>query len=75
MRVSERLRVAVFLDGRRAYELAYAAGLHPSMMSKLLRGAEKIHPNDPRILKIGALVGLAASECFEVECSGNGQNH
>ena len=47
-----------------AYRLAFRAGYHPSVLSKLLNGAERIEPNDPRLVSVGAQLGLAPEDCF-----------
>lgn len=66
MRFSEKLRAAVKLSPLRMYVLAQHAGLHPSTLSKLLNGITAVKPGDPRILRLGALLGLGADELFEV---------
>lgn len=62
--VSEKLKVAVFLSGKRNYQIAAEAGVHPSTLSRLLNGVEKVNQDDPRVLKIGEIVGVAPRECF-----------
>lgn len=63
--VSEKLKIAILLNPKRAYQIAHEAGLHPSTLSKLMNGIEEPKPNDPRILKVAQVVGVRASECFE----------
>ncbi len=65
--VSKKLRDAVKLDPRRDYEIAHAAGLHPSMLSKLVCGIDRPKPGDPRVLAIAQVVGVDEEECFEEE--------
>ena len=64
--VSERLRIAIFLHHMKGYQIAQQAGLHPTTLSKLLHGIEKVKPGDPRILKVGEVVGVPGDECFIV---------
>jgi lambda repressor-like predicted transcriptional regulator len=63
--VSRKLIAAVKLSHRRAYEIAHEAGLHPSTLSRLLVGIDKVYPGDERILRVGKAVGIPAEECFE----------
>jgi len=65
MRVSQKLRNAVRLSDLRVYEIAHRAGLHPSMVSKLIHGAEIPKPRDKRVIAIGRVVGLPESACFD----------
>jgi hypothetical protein len=62
--VSEKLRIAIFLHPKRSYQIAHEAGLHPSMLSKLLHGIEKVEPYDPRILKVAEILGIQPDDCF-----------
>ena len=65
--ISDAVRVALFnlrARGVRQYVLAQRAGLHPSLLSNLINGAVPIHPNDPRVLKIAAAVGVPAEQAF-----------
>jgi hypothetical protein len=68
--ISQKWRTAVKLSPMRNYRLAFKAGLHPSTLSKLLNGIEKIKPNDPRVLRIGRMLGVPDDECFsdQKEC-------
>lgn len=65
MRVSQRFITALKLSTRPAYQIAWEVGLHPSLLSKLLHGIERIKPNDKRIVAVGEILGLEAEECFE----------
>jgi len=62
--VSEKLKIEIYLNQKRAYQIAQEAGLNPATLSKLLNGIEKVKPNDPRILKVGKVLGLKPEECF-----------
>ena len=65
VRVSRRLREAVKLDDRPAYQIAWKAGVHPTLMSKLLHGAVRPKRSDRRVLAIAREVGVAAAVAFE----------
>jgi len=70
--VSRKLRARVKLSRYRQYELARAAGLHPTVFSKILNGAEPVKPNDPRVIAIGRVMGLEPEQCFEEANRGAG---
>ena len=67
MAISRKLYEAVKLSRRPQYLLAHRAGLHPSTLSKILRGIEKVLPGDSRVLRIGKLLGIPESELFKHE--------
>lgn len=67
MIVSQKLIAAIKLDKRRAYQIAWAAGVNPTMLSKLLNGIERPRPNDRRIIAVGEIVGIPQEECFQRE--------
>ena len=54
---------------RPQYLIAHDAGLHPATLSKLLTGAERVKPNDPRVVAVGRVLGLAAAQCFDEAAS------
>jgi plasmid maintenance system antidote protein VapI len=68
--LSERFKIALVrgrLQGLRQYELAVAVGLHPNTLSAILHGARRVTPDDIRIIRIGAKLGLKPAECFDSE--------
>jgi hypothetical protein len=65
--VSRDFIAAVKLAAQRSYQIAHAAGMHPSTLSRLITGAERTKPGDARVLRVAAVLGLASEECFEVE--------
>lgn len=67
MKVSRKLFEKVKLSSFREYEIAHSAGIHPSTMSRLICGIEKIRLGDKRVLAIGHVLGLSKAECFEVD--------
>jgi len=65
MGISKKLRDAVRLSDKKSYQIAHEAGIHPSTLSKIMCGIDKINDNDKRILAISKVVGLSPEECFE----------
>jgi hypothetical protein len=66
--VSSRLRSAVWAKraaGMKQYELARAADVNVSVFSSLVNDIVPIQRNDPRVVRIGALLGLSPAECFD----------
>jgi transcriptional regulator with XRE-family HTH domain len=63
--VSRKLVEAVKLNRQRGYQIAHAAGLHPSTLSKILNGIERVSPGDPRVLAVCRVLGLAEQEAFD----------
>ena len=63
--LSQKLIHAVKLSEKRAYKIAHEAGLHPSTLSSLLNGIERVKPQDPRVISIGKVLGIPAEECFQ----------
>jgi len=59
----ERLK----LSSRRQYQIAWEAGMHPSTLSKLINGICRVKPSDPRIIRLGMVLGLNPGECFQEE--------
>jgi hypothetical protein len=65
--VSSQFIAAVKLAKQRSYQIAHAADMHPSTLSRLITGAELAKPGDPRVLRVAEVLGLAPEECFEAE--------
>ena len=65
--ISQKLKAAIKLGDLPAYKIAQRAELDPSTLSKLICGIAKVKPQDPRVLRVGALLGLEPEECFEDE--------
>ena len=65
MTLSQRLISAIKLSSEPAYRLAIRNGLEPTVLSKMIHGAKRVKPNDPRIRAIGRSLGLKPAECFE----------
>jgi hypothetical protein len=52
-------------SGRRAYQLARDADLNPSVFSALLNESIPVRRGDPRVLRIGAVLGVPPELCFQ----------
>ena len=63
--ISRELIAAIRLGEKRNYEIAHEAGLHPSTLSKLLCGIEKVRVRDSRIVAVGRVLGFREDQCFE----------
>jgi hypothetical protein len=63
--VSDKFISAVKNSPRRNYQIAWEAELHPSTLSAIVNGIIMIRPGDPRVLRVGAVLGLTAEECFD----------
>ena len=64
-KISQRFKVAVKLGNQPAYKYAQAAGVDPTVLSKLINEIVKIKPGDPRVIAVGRVLGLKPKECFE----------
>jgi len=65
--ISPQLRDAYWRarqSGRRAYQLARDAELNPSVFSALLNESIPVRQGDPRVVRIGAVLGVPAERCF-----------
>jgi hypothetical protein len=67
MVVSQRLRLAVRTSRYRSYELAKVATVAPGTFSAWVNGIVSVHDGDPRIIRVGAALGVTAEQCFEPE--------
>jgi len=65
MILSEKFVAAIKLNDRPAYEIAWEAGVTPTVLSKLLNGIEKPKPNDPRVIAVGRMLDIPPEECFK----------
>lgn len=63
--ISKKFRDAVKLDSRPQYELAWQAGINPTTLSQIIIGYVRPRYGDPRVIRVGKLLGLEESECFE----------
>ena len=65
--ISKKFRDTVKLDSRRQYKLAWKAGINPTTLSQFVTGYVKPKYGDPRVLRVGKILGLRPEECFEKE--------
>ncbi len=63
--LSRKFLIAVKLADEPMYRLAQKAQMHPSTLSQILHGIQKVKPSDPRILRIAKIVGLQENEIFD----------
>jgi transcriptional regulator with XRE-family HTH domain len=65
MKVSKTFIEQIKLSPLRQYKIAQEAGLHPSTLSKIMCGIEKIKERDPRVLRVARVLKLSREDCFE----------
>ena len=65
MALSTKAVVAIKLSKRRQYQLAQAAGVHPSTLSKLINGIERATRNDPKVQRLAEVLGIPSDEMIE----------
>lgn len=65
LKISKKLVEKIKLAPERQYRIAQKAGIHPSTLSKLICGIEQPREQDPRVLKIGKVLGISKEEVFE----------
>ena len=63
--LSEEFLIRLKLHELPAYRLAQQAGVNPNVLSRLINGIEPMKPQDERIIAVGKVIGLAASDCFK----------
>jgi len=56
--------VALKMSPTPAYKLAWSVGVHPTWLSQAIHGYRRIQPGDPRLVAIGARLGLKPSQVF-----------
>lgn len=71
MQISKKFIQSLKLSTTPAYQLAWRAGIHPNTLSKLVTGYLRVKKNDPRLLKIGELLGLKPEDIFKRERVGH----
>lgn len=63
--VSRKSIIAVKMSKTPAWKIAYAAGIHPNVLSKIISGAVRIQPGDARVIRVGEILSLSADQCFD----------
>ena len=64
-KVSREFLIRLKLHSQPAYKIAQAAELHPNTLSKIINGMIPLKQDDPRVIRVGEVLGLAAEELFE----------
>jgi hypothetical protein len=67
VKISRRFVTALKLADWPAYRIAQRAGLHPSVLSRLIHGAEPVREGDQRLLRVAKLLDVPSDEVFEHE--------
>lgn len=68
--ISAELRAAVWAKraaGIKQAQLAALAELHPTTFSQIVCDLVPLQPDDPRVLKIAAVVGVSVDKAFTKE--------
>ncbi len=65
IRVSRKFIETVKLADKPAYKIAWEAGIHPVLLSKIIHGYDRIWPNDRRVIAVGKVLNLKPDDCFE----------
>lgn len=63
--ISQKLKAKIKLGDEPAYKIAQKAGIDPSTLSKIICEIVSVKEGDPRVVKIGKIVGLRPEECFQ----------
>lgn len=64
-RLSKRLRQAIRTAGIPQYKIARRGKVDRSVLSSWMNGIAPVRAGDPRVIRLGALFGLSAEDCFE----------
>jgi transcriptional regulator with XRE-family HTH domain len=65
MRLSREFLIAVKLADRPMWKIAAAAGVSPTVLSRWLSGYQRVRPDDPRLLRVAAALGVPPDRLFE----------
>lgn len=63
--VSKKFKIAVKLADVPAWKIAYKAGVHPNVLSKIMSGAINVKLGDHRVKSVAKVIGLVEDDCFE----------
>lgn len=63
--ISRRFIEEIKLNPEPQYKLAWKAELNPVVLSQIITGYIRPKRNDPRVVRVGRVLGLSAEECFE----------
>jgi len=67
--VSDKLKIALKLGPQPAYRIAQQAGMDSSTLSKLTCGIVRVKRGDPRVIRVGEILGGPPDECFQEEAA------
>ena len=73
-RVSKQFIESVKLSPIRAYRLAQAAEVNPSVLSQIINRIIDVRAGDYRVIAVGEILGLKAEQCFEQDPSPGNRN-
>jgi len=65
VRLSREFKARLKLADQPAYKIANQAGINPTTLSKLVNGIEPLKPNDERIGRVAAVLGMSPADAFE----------
>lgn len=65
MRLSKTFLVALKCSDVPQYRIAWAAGVHPNLLSKLIHGQVRFKPQDERLLRVAKILKLQPDEVFD----------
>jgi len=62
--VSNKFKIAIKMAETPAWKIAFTAGVHPNVLSKIMSGAVRIKHGDARVIRVGEVLGLSEKDCF-----------
>jgi hypothetical protein len=62
--LSRDFLIALKFSDKPQYRIAQLARLNPSVLSKIVTGAERILPNDRRVLAVAKVLGFPPEQCL-----------
>ncbi len=65
LKVSEMFLIRLKLNKEPAYQIAQRAKVDPTVLSRLIHGAQPLRHKDQRILRVARVLGLSPDEAFE----------
>ncbi len=68
--IGKKLIQALKLAPKRMYQIAWEADVHPTTLSKIVNGIDRVRPGDPRVLRLGKVMNIPEDELFEPDEEG-----
>ena len=62
--ISKKFKETLKLDKRPQYKIAWQAGINPTTLTQIVTGYIRPKNGDPRVIRVGELIGLRPEECF-----------